>query len=84
MVFYIQSSTFGRSMLPRTISEAAFPSKSWVTFFRFVKASMNIIDVLGVLPYFLSLGLSIINKSTGVRWMVDQFFFSWTSLHGLQ
>ena len=30
--------------------------------FRFIKAGMNIIDLLGVLPYFLSLGLSIANR----------------------
>ena len=31
-------------------------------FFRFIKAGMNIIDLLGVIPYFLSLGLSLVNK----------------------
>ena len=36
--------------------------------FRFVKATMNVIDVLGVLPYFLSLGLSIVNRSNGIRY----------------
>jgi hypothetical protein len=29
---------------------------------------MNVIDVLGVLPYFLSLGLSIVNRSNGIRY----------------
>ena len=35
---------------------------------RFVKATMNVIDVLGILPYFLSLGLSIVNRSNGIRY----------------
>ena len=35
-----------------------------VSFFRFLKGVMNIIDLLGILPYFISLVLSLVT-STG-------------------
>ncbi|XP_059098158.1 potassium voltage-gated channel protein Shab-like isoform X3 [Tigriopus californicus] len=38
---------------------------------RFAKVGMNVIDLLGVLPYFLSLGLSVINKNTGDSSEID-------------
>ena len=36
-----------------------------ILFFRFVKGAMNIIDLLGILPYFMSLLLSLITVSGG-------------------
>ena len=35
------------------------------TFFRFVKGVMNIIDLLGILPYFMSLVLSLVTQASG-------------------
>jgi hypothetical protein len=37
-----------------------------ITFFRFVKGAMNIIDLAGIFPYFMSLSLSLITDSGGV------------------
>ena len=34
-----------------------------IYFFRFVKGAMNIIDLLGILPYFMSLLLNLITVS---------------------
>ena len=37
--------------------------KNTICFFRFVKGAMNIIDLLGILPYFMSLLLNLITVS---------------------
>ena len=37
--------------------------KNTISFFRFVKGAMNIIDLLGILPYFMSLLLNLITVS---------------------
>ena len=40
--------------------------KNTIYFFRFVKGAMNIIDLLGILPYFMSLLLNLITVSGNV------------------
>ena len=38
-------------------------AENTICFFRFVKGAMNIIDLLGILPYFMSLLLNLITVS---------------------
>lgn len=39
---------------------------------RFVKGAMNIVDLLGILPYFMSLILSLVTVSRMMNWVEEQ------------
>jgi len=66
-----------------SVAEAIFVG--WFTFeyiirliaapqkWRFLKAGMNIIDLLGVIPYFLSLTLSLVNKGKNAEVEADSY-----------
>ena len=43
-------------------------AENTIYFFRFVKGAMNIIDLLGILPYFMSLLLNLITVSGKIWW----------------
>ena len=51
--------------------------KNTIYFFRFVKGAMNIIDLLGILPYFMSLLLNLITVSGNVLFVLCSSRGTW-------